>query len=416
MFPDSISHTPSCPTPPGSVPVSRRRSGTPGGASIDDNFLASMIFDTPPKPSSSSSGMLKSPHHKSTSALSDVQTSTPSSSKSHYKGKSHTLAVTESPSYLSSISVGYVDEFDQDLSPSSSIASGNASFVSNTPSTGVQHSRGAAGYSGGNTSRVSVGSSGGAFGNLDLAGEIIQQLGGRRVSSPTGSFNSPRKPEHPRQELSRHMDIPTSSSPITRYKRAASPTIVFPTDSQRQFVVTYEGHAPHPAHMSRQHDLRRSRSPDFPQRAVPYPSSYHPPSMIQQAHAQHKTVPQQHHQYGGVGGAPSGHTHHNQQQQQQHTVANHQHEGGGDPRSPGSATGQMRYASGSKTLPANASQSRIPPPGHEEGVAPGAPEQPKLVSRGTRKASDQEMGLLEVLNMWDKSNKSPFGSGDGTLV
>ena len=37
---------------PGSVPVSHRRSGTPGGGSIDDNFLASMIFDTPTKPTS----------------------------------------------------------------------------------------------------------------------------------------------------------------------------------------------------------------------------------------------------------------------------------------------------------------------------------------------------------------------------
>ena len=39
-------------TIPDSVPVNRRRSGTPGIASIDDNFLMSMIFDTPTKPTS----------------------------------------------------------------------------------------------------------------------------------------------------------------------------------------------------------------------------------------------------------------------------------------------------------------------------------------------------------------------------
>ena len=70
-------------TIPGSVPINRRRSGTPGGASIDDSYLASMIFDTPPtKPAlhgSTSPSLQKSPLHKSASALNELPlaTSTP---------------------------------------------------------------------------------------------------------------------------------------------------------------------------------------------------------------------------------------------------------------------------------------------------------------------------------------------------
>lgn len=92
---------------------------------------------------------------------------------------------------------------------------------------------------------------------------------------------------------------------------------------------------------------------------------------------------------------------------------------------------QLRYirAQGSKTMP-NPSRNPLSP-GHgnppmlsgsgggggggmPEGVGGQQQQHPGPPHRGPRKASDQEMGLLEVLNMWDKSNQNPFG--DGTLV
>ena len=393
---------PSVSTPvysPGSVPVSRRRSGTPGGASIDDNFLASMIFDTPTKPTSSA-GLQKSPHHKSTSALSDVQTSTPPPSKPHLsssaRGKSHTLAVTESPSYLSSIGGGYAD--DLELSPSSSIASGgNASFTA-----GGQQVRGTPG-------------------GMDLAEEIMMHFGGPDgARSPTGSHSSAHKPDH-----SRNFELPTASSPVTRYKRATSPTIGFPTESRHQFVLSHDTHPP--SHMAGGRPQQRSHSPDFPVGRDPYSSSYHPPSMMNQAavasgyHQKSRTPtkpgggqPNQYQKQRSMGGGVSPHNHHPHYQDDM------------DP--------QMRYQlQGSKTMPNPSRNPLSPGPGHGHGNPPmssgggggggGLPEgvggqqqqqQQGPPRRGGRKVSEQEMGLLEVLNMWDKSNQNPFG--DGTLV
>lgn len=391
-FPPLTFHSPftlSVSTPPGSVPVSRRRSGTPGGASIDDNFLASMIFDTPTKPTSSM-GLQKSPHHKSTSALSDVQTSTTPSSKPHpsshtgsAKGKSNTLAVTESRSYLSSIG-GYTDDFD--LSPSSSIASANTSFVSNS---GGQQIRGTLGYQGG---------------GMDLADEILIHFGGidgRQSKSPTGSHNSAHKQDH-----AHRYELPAASSPVTRYKRASSPTIGFPTESRQKFV-----HDAHPHMGGRQ---RRSHSPDFTVGSRdPYSSSSNSPNMMNQS-----AVSSGYHQKSRIptksGGAPQ--SHHYKQQRSVGSAVPHNHYQQDD-------MDMERYrVQGSKTMP-NPSRNPLSP-GHgnppmssgggglPEGV--GGQQQQGPPHRGPRKVSEQEMGLLEVLNMWDKSNQNPFG--DGTLV
>ena len=381
-------------------------------------------------------GLQKSPHHKSTSALSDVQTShtPPPSLKPQYnKTKSHTLAATDSPSYLSSISTSYADEFDQDLSPSSSIASGNIGFIS--PSM-VNRSTGGPPY----TSSSAVGGSGissrghGGVGNFE--DEVMQLVPQQRVTSPTGSYDSPRVQHNTSTSSSHassraHVDIPASSSPITRYKRATSPTINFPTESHRQFVVAQhdrDGRAhhgmAHAPHMSV--GGRRSHSPDFPPREGGYSSSYHPPGMMHQA-AKIKTLPpsQNYNQYVG-GGAPPGHAYPNQQPhtgQGRGSSRKDNYYQEGDPRSPGSASSaQMRYAGGSKTLPASASsQGRPHPPSNHApatGVTGGNSTTPEQAVppqyRGPRKASDQEIGLLDMLNVWDKSNKSPFG--DGTLV
>ncbi|MCG8625012.1 MAG: hypothetical protein MJE68_23805 [Proteobacteria bacterium] len=86
---------------PGSVPVNCRRSGTPGGGSIDDNFLVSMIFDTPTKPTSHNttpqpSNLQKSPLHKSTSALNDMPsaTSTPPTGSFAHSNRQHSQVST----------------------------------------------------------------------------------------------------------------------------------------------------------------------------------------------------------------------------------------------------------------------------------------------------------------------------------
>lgn len=356
-----------------------------------------MIFDTPTKPTSSGGGGLqKSPHHKSTSALSDVQTSTPPSSKHlapPHRGKSQTLAATESPSYLSSIG-GYQDDFE--LSPSSSIASGNTSFVSNT---GGQQIRGTH--------------------QMDLTDEILQHLSTLDDShsrSPTGSYSSAHKQDH-----SHHFDLPTASSPITRYKRATSPNIGFPTEASRhQFVLSNETR-PHPSGL--RPEARRSHSPDFTGGVRdPYSSSYTPPSMMNQA-----AVASGYHQKKSRIPTKSGSSHHYQQQRSVGGVSPHNHKGEKqhemDPRE-----AQLRYnrAQGSKTMP-NPSRNPLSP-GHgnppmlsaggggggtPEGVG-GQQQHQGGPHRGPRKVSDQEMGLLEVLNMWDKSNQNPFG--DGTLV
>ena len=84
-------------------------------------------------------------------------------------------------------------------------------------------------------------------------------------------------------------------------------------------------------------------------------------------------------------------------------------------------------AHGSKTMSSASRTQQHPPGGHGNTPAAAMSAAPSVgppvgtgepgampLHRGPRKASDQEMGLLEVLNMWDKSNKNPFG--DGTLV
>lgn len=396
-----------------------------------------MIFDTPPKQSTPSS-LQKSPHHKSTSALSDVQMTTPTSkgaASSHLsvKGKVHTLAPTDSPSYLSSIG-GYTDDFD--LSPSSSIASGgNVSFVSNSGS-GVQQNRGAPGYHGGGGDGTRGGLGGATLGNLDLADEILQHMsGGGEIHShsPTGNYHSSSSSSSTssshKHVQGRRVDIPAASSPVTRYKRASSPTIGFPTDSRQHFVLDNHTH-----HMTQHHrDGRRSHSPDLAG-GRGHEASYNPPSMAVAGHRKQsnlqkssKQQPQQHYQQqqqrvgGGValgGVAPANHFH--------MTGGGMERKQDVDPR------GEPRFvgaAHGSKTLPSTSRTQQHPPGGHGNttaaamsaapsmgpGAGPGAGE-PGAVPhhRGPRKASDQEMGLLEVLNMWDKSNKNPFG--DGTLV
>ena len=426
---------------PGSVPVSRRRSGTPGGASIDDSVLANMIFDTVSKQGggASSGGSLgvgsggaslqKSPHHKSTSALSDVQTNNSTASSSAKRGsgtsggynpnshgstsshssRAHTLAVTESPSYLSSIGGGgYADDYEGPSPPSSGFSSANTSFTSSCYGGGNHYNT--HGHGGGNNLRA----------GFDLTEEYLQHLagggsgGGSHSSSPTGYTTGSRGTSsyhHNRPEVA-------SGSPVTRYKRASSPILTFPTENQKSYIAGQgdrvgSGHK----HASHAQDIKRSRSPDVQQHhhlMAGYSSSYNPPSMLDQPNAHRQLqYPQQHsntvHQNPSVrGGGVSptmlvqGHVSSTGSHDLQYSKAGGWIEERKSPvqrHGPGTGGDALH---GLKMSPN--SQMR-----HPNTKDPSA-------YRGSRKTSDQEMGIMEALNMMDKRKAAGNKYDDGTLV
>ena len=486
---------------PGSVPVSRRRSGTPGGASIDDSILANMIFDNAPKSSSpggmggvnnnssaglggggSGTNLQKSPHHKSTSALSDVQTNNSSAtsgkrgsttnapysgSSSAHSGRAHTLAVTDSPSYLSSIGGGtYADDYEGASPPSSGFSSANTSFTSSNY--GGNHSNVHGSHHG-------ITSGGSGFrGDFDLGDDILQHFAGggsggnSHSSSPTG-YSAISHGSGGSSSGHHHRSDVASGSPVTHYKRASSPILTFPTDSQKGYLAGHgeragrgggggvgSGSGKHAHHHHQQHyphvkDINRSRSPDLQHHHLMsgYSSSYHAPSILDHQPNNAAAVAYRHHssthqhptggttRTGGVSptmyvqgqmGGPSSaggrgdlqchkaggwvedrkspvqrhatisseysHHYHQQQQQQQQQQQHHHHgnkSGGQQVRNPNSHT--------SSTLGGGKDSSSNP-------------------YRGTRKASDQEMGIMEALTMMDKrsTNSSNNKFDDGTLV
>ncbi len=274
---------------PGSAPVARRRSGTPGGASIDDTFLANMIFDTPTKsstPSGGGSSLQKSPHHKSTSALNDVMSPL-----------SHASNDVESSSFLADLTSGYADEFD--MSPTSSIVSGHSSMFSKAP-----------------PNRSNQGPR-----DFDLADDILQHFS---IKDPRSSGPSPMK----------GIEIPATSSPVTRYKRASSPALM----ERPQY---------------------RSASP-----LQEMAHSYHPPSHLHRPPHTHQTGPGR------------------QAPQQQKLLYDNEAAIKNNPR---------------KGPPTGGGGSKIPVP------------------VGSRPANSSESyDLHEMLQVWEKSNKNPFG--EGTLV
>jgi len=474
---------------PGSVPVSRRRSGTPGGASIDDSVLANMIFDTPPKSSSGGGGMggvnnnsgnfggggsgsnlQKSPHHKSTSALSEVQTNNSTASASSGKrgsttsapyagssaghaGRSHTLAVTDSPSYLSSISVGmYADDYEGASPPSSGISSANTSFTSS--SYGGNHSNTHGSHHG-----TTIGGSG-FRGGFDLGDDIMQHYAGSsggnsHSSSPTGYSTVSHGSGSGSSGHHHRSDVASGGSPVTHYKKASSPILTGPTDTHKGNIAghgdrvggggggsgKHAHHHHHQYHHSHAKDIKRSRSPDLQHHHLMagFSSSYHAPSTLDQhpnnaaasSYRHHASV-QQHPSGGmtraggvsptlyiqGQGGVPSSaggrgdlqchktsgwvedrkspvqrhatiaggdfshHHHHHQQQHQQHG-----HKSGGQVRNPNSHSPSL-----------------------------GVKDSANNPYRGSRKASDQEMGIMEALTMMDKRGANSNKFDDGTLV
>ena len=214
-------------TIPGSAPSIRRRSGTPGGASIDDTFLANMIFDTPNKSANTSAGLQKSPHHKSTSALNDVTTSAPHTASHPHSSHPHSAAFPnrsfasefDSPSYLANLTSGFADEFDS--SPTSSIVSGQSNVFAKS---GNRHSNQ-------------------ALRDFDLTEDFLQHFSmketpGHRHGNPKPAYNSPVK----------DVEIAATSSPVTRYKRSSSPAIMVQEHTRYRSASPLEegAHSYHP--------------------------------------------------------------------------------------------------------------------------------------------------------------------------
>ena len=396
-------------TIPGSAPAVRRRSGTPGGASIDDTFLANMIFDTPTKSTNQNSSLQKSPHHKSTSALNDVQPATTNptqtithppvtgsksvaytphnpprhkqSTSSVQSNRSFTTDYSESPSYLTSLD-GFADEFDS--SPSSSIVSGSTNTFTSQKANQLQR-------------RSDQG-----LRDFDLTEDFLQHFqmqdtpSNRRenhtpqtsvvknTSEP--SFTSPQKPGVNPHSRGLPFDLPATSSPVTRYKRAPSPTIPFTGDGKTR------GHSSSPTPYLPEPDL------------TTYSSSYHPPSNLTHHHP-HQSHPSQHVDRALYPNPP------------QHTntsSAHHPRQGSGLKQGQDlmyDNEAALRYAanstnySGSDTqVPSGGSSSNIPVP-----VSAGQ-RQPGRHTSETGESYD----LHEMLQIWAKSSKNPFG--EGTLV
>ena len=270
-----------------------------------------MIFDTPSKPTSHGTtspplNLQKSPLHKSTSALNEMPmaTSTPPTGSFTLPNKQHTTVSSShsmtpanyqghsthpQPGYEYSYSdnysgyshgndpstrflVGgdpYADEYD--LSPPGSLVSGSGSVFSPPNS---------------NTSRRS--DHGLGLRESNLTDDFLQHFSNARGhpqqhhyatdnhTPPTGmrserSFNS-RIPVPRKSNVSDSVVIPGNSSPITRYKRASSPTLGFPVEGKAGYIQTHRG--------------QREYSPDNhdPSYHAPHAQYHHPHQQQQIPH------------------------------------------------------------------------------------------------------------------------------------
>ena len=242
---------------PGSIPTSRKRCNTPSG-SVDDTYIASIVFNTPR--SKSPSNLQRSPHHKSTSALTDLQSQPGNQSQYQPPAQRHTPTTSSHsvyskqsfssdrsftsdypPSFLSS--VGFNDDFE--TSPPSSVISTNTSVISHGP----RH--------GGNVLR-----------DFDLTEEYLQHFARDNCSPTPGKSSQMFSPRQPNVNQGPGFNFPTTSSPISRNHRSSTPDINFPVETRVPGVS---------------HGLSRhgSSSPDLYLPAPnlqPYPSSYQPPS------------------------------------------------------------------------------------------------------------------------------------------
>ena len=348
-----------------------------------------MIFDTPPtKPSSS---MQKSPLHKSTSALNDLQSThhqqqqhtpaprqTPVSATQsfifhpHHKqsfssihsDRSVTSDYGDSPSYLSS--VGFTD--DLDISPPSSVVSTNTSIVSH------------------NTRRQ-----GNGLREFDLTEEYLHHLSkekrdtfsppppppGFRGTSPGNRRTPPRQPNAD-SGAKFQLQLPQTSSPVSRFRRAPSPELVscFKRGSSPDLHVDHTAGG-YPHGLAASNRFHRGSSPDLylpePDDYHVYSSSYHPPSNFGLGAAHSNSTPPRRSSKPGYGVSPSPNWYVAETEVGQHDPAN-----------------------------------GIQDPNYQPGLLPGS-RRPL-----PRKPSEERYDLQEMLKIWAESSKNPFG--EGTLV
>ena len=344
-----------------------------------------MIFNTPSAKQSPVGGNLqKSPHHKSTSALSDLQSGQPQEQTKHtpisatqsfvyrphhkqsyssmHSEQSFASDYAQSP-YLSS--PAFNEDFD--TSPPSSVVSANTSFIHQ----GQRRDH--------------------SLRDFDLTEDFLQHLSRERREgfSPPPTNPSPQphlSPRRPNTDSGYGSSrlLPVTSSPLSQ-KRSSSPSpdVQYPADPRSGYVMNHGGAT-----------RFRSSSPDLylpaPDFQQTYSSSYQPPSTFS------RTLP-------NPNLRPS---------QQSHT----------------SAGGPSKPAYKLNTAPPNPNwynnggtdQSYQDPGlrGGEQhpsavGVHP-APTGQKIPAPGRRKPSEESYDLQEMLKIWDESNKNPFG--EGTLV
>ena len=332
------------------------------GNSVDDTYLASMIFNTPsPKQSPAGSTLQKSPHHKSTSALNDLASGqqdgphhhTPlSSTQSFAYHPHHKSSIHSEHSFMSDYteqsshhSGAFEDDFE--VSPPSSVVSASAGYFSQVPRRD-HHLR-----------------------EFDLTEDFLQHFSRERRDRHTPPPNmpsshqthfSPRRPNTDSGYGSRL--LPVTSSPVS-HKRSSSPDIPpFSADSRRD-GTRYGSSSP---------DLYLPE-PDLHQ----YSSSYQPPSAFSRTLPNPNQPSSHHHSNANPNwymneGVDRGYWH-----------SGHRGGGGG---------GGGGYHSTSHTLPPPSAQKNLPPPGKNQ--------------------MDESIDLQDMLKIWDESKKNPFG--EGTLV
>ena len=347
-----------------------------------------MIFNTPSTKQSPAGGSLqKSPHHKSTSALSDLQSGQPQELAKHtpvsatqsfayphhkqsyssmHSEQSFASDYTQSPSYLSS--AAFNDDFD--TSPPSSVVSANTSFM----------------YQGQRRDHHSLR-------DFDLTEDFLQHLSRERREGfsppPTNPLPqthlSPRRPNTDSGYGSSRL-LPVTSSPLSQ-KRSSSPSpdVQYPADP-RSGYLNHGGVGVSNRFRSSSPDLYLP-APDFQQT---YSSSYQPPSTFS------RTLP-------------------NPNQRPSH-------------QSHASTSGPSKPAYKLNTAPPNPNwynnggadqsyQDAGPRGGeqHQSAISGHpAPAGQKIPAPGRRKPSEESYDLQEMLKIWDESNKNPFG--EGTLV
>lgn len=330
------------------------RTGPSG--SVDDTYIANIIWDSPPRPDAPvdpSSGLQKSPLHKSTSALTDI----------HEDGGPP--GVQSSANYQGH---PYV------TSPNS------RSYSSNHHSTSVSNHQHHEGSSSGRRNP-----SGGGLPDFNLTDEIFQHFlrSNKQVTPPPSGIPDYISPRQPSSESYSHFPMPNTSSPI---KRTSSPDMgvrIPPRGDQHARSNSPDVFLPTPEHLHWQQPMSHS-----------YSNSYHPPMPAAYTSTPSRSNSKPNVRPGMTGANPqpvSGSYWHDGMgtgyQQQAPPVLRHHHSDVGPHREEGGAFRQGQH-----------------PPRSAAILSP-------------RQQKEESIDMQEFLQTINDSATNPFGAGGGgTLV